>query len=168
MEEIEKYLELYWAFLLVFSAGCAFGYVIANNMRVTEIALDLWQGGGKDCVPFLTPPWTGPAKFFCILLAFWITYAEAQSSGSESWLYGVTSFLIGFAAIYGWVGDRTNTDRWLPGMHSRLVLRYGQLKTMGQRQKADALKILETRFVTRYPQYRRHDLSKNTSGPFKG
>ena len=168
MEEIEKYLEFYWAFLFVFSAGCAFGYVIANNIRVTEIALDLWQDGARECVPFLTPPWNGPLKFFCILLAFWITYAEAQSLGSESWLYGVTSFLIGFAAIYGWVGDSAKTDRWLPGMHSRLVLRYGQLKTMGQPQKADALKTLETKFIARYPQYRRHALNKNAFGPFRG
>ncbi len=168
MEEIEKYLESYWAFLSVFSAGCAFGYAIANNMRVTEIALDLWQGGGRDCVPFLTPPWNGPLKYCSIFLAFWIIHSESQSLGTETWLYGVTCFLIGFAAIYGWIGDRSKTDRWLPGMHSRLVLRYGQLKNMGQRQKADNLKILETKFVARYPQYRRYALNKNVPGPFEG
>ena len=168
MTEIETYLVSYWAFLLVFSAGCTFGYVIANNIRVTEIALELWQDGARDCVPFLTPPWNGPLKFCSILLAFWITYAESKSLGTETWLYGVTCFLIGFATIYGWVGDRSKTNRWLPGMHSRLVLRYGQLKTMGERQKADALKVLEAKFVARYPKYRSYSLDKNASGPFEG
>ena len=168
MEEIEILLQSYGVFLLVFSAGCAYGYAIANSMRVTEIALDLWRDGARDCIPFLTPPWNGPLKIICFLLAFILIYNEAASQGSETWLYGVTSFLIGFAAMYGWIGDRSKTEFWLPGMHSRMMLRSGQLKNMGEINKSEALKTLTHKFVKRYPRYQTSNENDSMPGPFNG
>ncbi|HAT34272.1 MAG TPA: hypothetical protein DCS82_01030 [Rhodospirillaceae bacterium] len=166
MDEMFRYIDLYGTFFVIFIAGGGFGYGVSQSIRVTEIALDLWRDGARDCIPFLTPPWSGPMKFICFLTAAGFTYSDAQTRGTDAWLYGVTSFLIGFAAIYGWIGDKEKTDRWLPGMHARMKIRRGQLKTLGQRDKSDALETLIEKFEERYPQFRAPEPKQPMKGPF--
>lgn len=166
MDELIRYAEAYGVFAAIFISGGAFGYGVSLNMRVTEIALDLWREGAHDCLPFLTPPWGGPMKFTCILIAFGLTYSDAQARGGDAWLYGVAAFLIGFASIYGWIGDKAKTDRWLPGMYDRMKIRRGQLKTIGQMDKSSALETLIEKFEERYPEFRAPTPHPPMKGPF--
>lgn len=168
MEDLARYTEAYGVFVAIFLVGGAFGYAVSLNMRVTEIALDLWPEGARDCLPFLTPPWGGPLKFVCVAIAFGLTFSEAQTRGGDAWLYGVTAFLIGFAAIYGWIGDKEKTERWLPGMHERMKIRRGQLKTIGQIDKATALETLIKKFEENHPQFRAPEPKPRMKGPFGG
>jgi hypothetical protein len=168
MAELLSYTDEYGIFLVIFLLGNCFGYFITLSIRFTEIAVEVWKDGARDCVPFMVPPFGGPIKLASFATALGLTYYDSLSRGSDTYIFGIAAFLIGFAMIYNFVGDEKKKDRWLPSLYARLTVRRGQLKTFGQPGQSEKLAEFIERMETQYPHLAANKPKPRMKGPFSG
>ncbi len=168
MADLLSYTDRYGIFLVIFLLGMCFGYFITLSMRLTEIALDIWKDGARDCVPFMVSPFGGPLKLISFSTAVGLTYYDSLTRGSDTYIFGIASFLVGFAMIYNVVSDKKRTERWLPTLYQRLTVRRGQLKTFGQTDQSDKLAEFIKRMEAHYPHLTVNKPKPRMKGPFSG
>lgn len=166
MAELLSYTDKYGIFLMIFLLGMCFGYFITLSMRFTEIALDIWKDGARDCVPFMVPPFGGPIKLISFSIAVGLTYYDSLTRGSDTYIFGIAAFLVGFAMIYNVVSDKKRINRWLPALYQRLNIRRGQLKTFGQPDQSEKLAKFIERMETHYPHLATNKPKLRMKGPF--
>ncbi|MDA0656067.1 MAG: hypothetical protein O2912_06650 [Proteobacteria bacterium] len=157
----------YWAFLVIFLLGLGFGYHVSIQVRCTEIAMELWPEHGRDCLVFMVPAMGGPIKFGSAIIAAGLTLNDSHTRGPESYLLGIAAFAMSFAWMHARYGNPDKTERILPGIHARLKLRRGQLKSFGQPGKSEIVEDFIARLEQHYP-YLAVKTTPRMRGPFGG
>jgi hypothetical protein len=152
LDDVLKFLETYGIYVVILGLGGVFGYFLSLGIRYSEIALDVWREGARDCAPFMAHPLSLPAKIITIAAGLILTLKSVTDFGNEAYLFGLTAFAIGTATVHNFVGNKDKVDRLLPGIHRRLKLRRGQLRTAGQRDKSDAVATFLEKLEDRYPK----------------